>query len=159
MVRELAVKPCAKTDGTSKMSKSDENDFSRINVMDPPNLIREKIKKCKTDAFPSIEWDNPERPEASNLLNIYAAVQPNRSRNDIIEEVKNMNWGEFKPILAEAIVNHLEPIQMKYNEVRNNEEYLMEVLKDGTSAANEVASKTLNAARVAMGFTTSADMS
>lgn len=140
------------TDGTSKMSKSDPNDSSRINVLDPPKVIREKIKRCKTDAITGIEWGNKDRPEANNLLNIYYAVQPKRSKDDIIEEVKDMTWGEFKPKLADAIVAHLEPIQKKYEQVRKDEEYLAAVLQDGAEAANEIASKTLFATRVAMGF-------
>ena len=140
------------TDGTSKMSKSDPADGSRINVLDPPKVIRDKIKRCKTDALPGVEWDNPERPESTNLLNIYAAVQPGRSREDILEEVKDMKWGEFKPLLAEAVVAHLEPIQKRYAEVRADEEYLRKVLKDGADAADEIASRTLKGAKVAMGF-------
>jgi len=140
------------TDGTSKMSKSDPADGSRINVLDPPNVIRDKIKRCKTDALPGVEWDNPERPESTNLLNIYAAVQPGRTREDILEEVKDMKWGEFKPLLAEAIVAHLEPIQKRYAEVRADEGYLRRVLKEGADAADEIASKTLKGAKVAMGF-------
>lgn len=152
------------SDGTSKMSKSDANDGSRINVLDPPDVIRDKIKRCKTDAFEGIEWDNPERPEATNLLNIYAAVlqQPGggdggrgcRSKEDIMEDVKDMNWGTFKPILADAIVNHLEPIQKRYHEVRQDEEKLNQILKDGAASANEVAQRTLHATKVAMGFAT-----
>jgi tryptophanyl-tRNA synthetase len=142
------------TDGTSKMSKSDPNDASRINVLDPPDVIRDKIKRCKTDAMVGIEWDNPQRPEATNLLNIYAAVQPNRSRDDIETEVKVMSWGQFKPVLAEAIVNHLEPIQQRYKVVREKDEYLQGVLREGAKAANEVASRTLHGTRVAMGFAT-----
>jgi tryptophanyl-tRNA synthetase len=142
------------TDGTNKMSKSDANDNSRINVLDPPNLIREKIKKCKTDAFDGIEWGNPERPEATNLLNIYAAVQPGRTREDILDEVKSLNWGSFKPKLADAIVNHLEPIQARYYDVRKDNEKLNQILKEGADAANEIASKTLFATKVAMGFVT-----
>jgi tryptophanyl-tRNA synthetase len=140
------------TDGTSKMSKSDENDASRINVLDPPNVIRDKIKKCKTDAFKGIEWDNPERPEATNLLNIYSAVQPGRPKEDIMEEVKDLTWGEFKPKLADAVVAHLEPIQTRYAEVRADDEYLMNVLRQGADAANEIADRTLYNTRVAMGF-------
>lgn len=142
------------TDGKSKMSKSDKNDASRINVLDPPDVIRDKIKKCKTDAFKGLEWDNPERPEATNLLTIFQAVQPGRSREDILSEVGDMSWGEFKPVLAEAIVAHLEPIQKRYKEVREDEGYLRQVLKDGADAADEIASKTLYNARIAMGFVT-----
>ena len=139
-------------DGTSKMSKSDPVDGSRINVLDSPDVIREKIKRCKTDSFKGIEWDNPERPEATNLLNIYAAVQPGRSREDILEEVKDLTWGQFKPLLADAVVAHLEPIQKRYAEVRADEEYLREVLREGAAAADAIAQKTLKAAKVAMGF-------
>eukprot|EP00544_Gedaniella_sp_CCMP2646_P004412 CAMPEP_0202493474 /NCGR_PEP_ID=MMETSP1361-20130828/9799_1 /ASSEMBLY_ACC=CAM_ASM_000849 /TAXON_ID=210615 /ORGANISM="Staurosira complex sp., Strain CCMP2646" /LENGTH=416 /DNA_ID=CAMNT_0049123801 /DNA_START=71 /DNA_END=1321 /DNA_ORIENTATION=+ len=152
MILKEGARIMSLTDGTNKMSKSDANDASRINVLDPPELIREKIKKCKTDAFQGIEWDNPERPEATNLLNIYAAVQPERTRQDISEEVQGLSWGEFKPLLADAIVAHLEPIQTRYAEVRADDEYLVSVLKDGANAANDIASRTLRATRVAMGF-------
>lgn len=140
------------TDGTSKMSKSDPNDSSRINILDTPDTIRKKIKTCKTDSVKGLEWDNPERPEASNLLNIYLAVQPGRTREDILEEVGEMSWGEFKPVLADAIVAHLEPIQKKYHQVRQEEGFLEQVLEEGAVAAREVADRTLNGARVAMGF-------
>lgn len=140
------------TDGTNKMSKSDSADGSRINVLDPPKVIRDKIKRCKTDSLPGIEWDNPDRPEATNLLNIYAAVQPDRTREDILEEVDGMKWGDFKPVLADAVVAHLEPIQKRYAEVRADEEYLRSVLKEGADAADEIAQRTLTATKVAMGF-------
>jgi tryptophanyl-tRNA synthetase len=143
------------TDGTSKMSKSDPADASRINVLDDPKTIRDKIKRCKTDAFAGIEWDNPERPEATNLLNIFAAVQPNkRTKEDILEQVGDMSWGEFKPVLADAIIDHLKPIQDRYYEVRADPETLEKILKDGADAANEVASRTLFNTKVAMGFVT-----
>ncbi len=139
-------------DGTNKMSKSDQNEASRINVLDPPKVIHDKIKRCKTDSLPGIEWDNPDRPESTNLLNIYAAVQPDRTREDILEEVKDMKWGDFKPLLADAVVAHLEPIQKRYQEVRADEEYLQSVLQEGADAAEEIAQRTLKQAKVAMGF-------
>ena len=142
------------TDGTSKMSKSDPSDNSRINVLDPPKVIRDKIKRCKTDDFKGIEWDNPDRPEATNLLNIYSAVQPDRTKEDIMEEVKDLNWGDFKPLLADAVVAHLEPIQKRYEEVRSDEGELNKILKDGADSANAVAERTLYNTKVAMGFVT-----
>jgi tryptophanyl-tRNA synthetase len=140
------------TDGTSKMSKSDPNDMSRINLLDPPDLIREKIKRCKTDAYTGIEWNNPHRPEATNLLNIYAAVQPHRTRLQIEQEVSDMTWGMFKPKLATAIIDHLVPIQTKYDTIVAQDDYLEQVLADGAAAAQAMASSTLYAAKVAMGF-------
>lgn len=153
IVKQGGARVMSLTDGTSKMSKSDPNDGSRINILDPPELIRSKIKKCKTDAFVGLEFDNPERPEATNLLSIYQAVQPGRTREDILEEVGDMSWGQFKPTLADAVVAHLEPMQKRYAEVRADEDYLNGVLRDGADAADEIASKTLKSARAAMGFT------
>ena len=149
------------TDGTNKMSKSDSNDNSRINVLDDPKVIRDKIKRAKTDAFVGLEWDNPERPEATNLLNIYLAVQPREdgssagegmTKEQIADQVKDMTWGEFKPVLAEAVVKHLEPIQKEYHRIRGDEDYLNNVLKEGADAANIIAKEKLKAARFAMGF-------
>lgn len=140
------------TDGTSKMSKSDIVDNSRINVLDPPDMIQQKIKRCKTDEIVGIEWDNPDRPEATNLLNIYMAVS-GKSKESITEEVATMTWGQFKPVLANAIIDHLRPIQERYYEIRNdNDAYLLQVLQEGATAAANVASQTLQATRVAMGF-------
>ncbi len=157
IVKEGGARVMSLTDGKNKMSKSDANDNSRINVLDPPDVIRSKIKKCKTDEFIGLEWDNPERPEATNLLTLYSAVQPEpKTKDEILAEVGEMSWGEFKPVLADAIIAHLEPIQTRYKEIRDDEAYLRGVLKDGADAANEIAGKTLNAARVSMGFTSRA---
>lgn len=79
-------------DGSSKMSKSAENDNSRINLLDSPDIIMRKIKKCKTDQATGLEWDNPDRPECTNLLNIYQSVSPGRTKEDILNEVASMNW-------------------------------------------------------------------
>ena len=139
------------TDGASKMSKSAELDYSRINLLDPPDLIAKKFKKCKTDLFVGLEWDNPDRPECTNLLTIYQAVT-GKSREEILQEVGSMSWGTFKPILGEAVVAHLEPIQKRYAEIRADQSYLDKVLEDGQTAAEETAELTLKWAKDAMGF-------
>merc|ERR1719261_616152 len=100
-------------DGKAKMSKSAPIDGSRINLVDSPDLIASKIKKCKTDQLKGLEWDNPDRPEATNLLNIYQSVT-GMERDAILAEVGDLSWGGFKPRLADAVVAHLEPIQLKY---------------------------------------------
>ena len=139
-------------DGTSKMSKSAENDGSRINLLDPPAVIRKKIKKCKTDnGYDGIEWDNPDRPEATNLLTIYQAVT-GKGKEEIAAEVAEMRWGDFKPVLAEAVVAHLEPIQDRYHEIMADPAFLNDVLKAGAAEASAVADGTLAKARKAMGF-------
>ena len=139
------------TDGRAKMSKSAELDNSRINLNDDPATIARKIKKCKSDEFTGLEWDNPDRPEATNLLNIYQAVT-GMERDAILAEVGDLSWGGFKPRLADAVVAHLEPIQLKYAEVSADKAYLSGVLKRGAERADETATRTLDAAKAAMGF-------
>lgn len=138
-------------DGTSKMSKSADNDNSRINLLDTPDIIARKIKKCKTDQFAGLEWDNPERPECTNLLNIYKAVS-NKSKEVILSEVQDMTWGQFKPVLTDAVVEHITPIQTKYNKLMEDEAYLDQVLLQGSDAADTVAEQTLIWAKESMGF-------
>lgn len=138
-------------EGTNKMSKSAENDNSRINLLDPPDVIAKKIKRCKTDLYTGLEFDNLDRPECINLLNMYKSVT-GKSRDEISLEVAEMSWGTFKPILADAVINHVEPIQKIYNEVIKDESYLNKILADGQDAADAVAEVTLKRAKEAMGF-------
>lgn len=138
-------------DGTSKMSKSAESDLSRINLLDLPKEIENKIKKAKTDTFDGLEFDNPERPEARNLLTMYQCVT-GMSKEAVLQEVGDLRWGQFKPRLTEAMVSHLEPIQVRYKEVMDDPAYLDAILADGARAAAHEANSTLNNVRKAMGF-------
>lgn len=138
-------------DGTSKMSKSAESDLSRINLLDSPDVIMNKIKKAKTDAFDGLEIDNPERPEARNLLSIYQCVT-GMSQEAVIQEVGGMRWGDFKPVLTDALIEHLRPIQARYEEVIGDQAYLDAVLADGAESAAVEADATLENVRRAMGF-------
>jgi tryptophanyl-tRNA synthetase len=139
------------TDGTVKMSKSAPLDNSRINLSDPPDLIASKIKKCKTDQLNGLEWDNPDRPEAANLLNIYQSVT-GLEHEAILREVSDLSWGAFKPRLTDAVVAHLEPIQRAYKEIAADQHYLSQTLKQGAYRADEIATRTLDDAKSAMGI-------
>lgn len=139
------------TDGTSKMSKSDPADGSRINLLDTPDVIANKVKRCKTDAADGLEFGNPDRPESNNLLTIYE-LSTGKSREDVIAEVGDLRWGEFKPLLAEAIIEHLRPIQEKYHEVRSDDGALELILERGAEDAAEVANQTVDDIRDALGF-------
>mmetsp|Transcript_16402 Transcript_16402/g.45716 ORF Transcript_16402/g.45716 Transcript_16402/m.45716 type:complete len:424 (-) Transcript_16402:128-1399(-) len=138
-------------DGTSKMSKSDESDFSRICLLDSPDLIMQKIKRAKTDPFESFQFNNPERPECNNLLQIYQLVS-GMSQEAVLAEVSGKRWGDFKPMLADAVIAHLEPIQQRYLEVRAESGYLEDVLAKGAEEAERTANWTLDNCRDAMGF-------
>jgi tryptophanyl-tRNA synthetase len=139
------------TDGSSKMSKSDPNEGSRINLLDPPELITKKIKRAKTDPTMGLEFGNPERPEADNLLGLYAILS-GKGREAAAAECAGMGWGTFKPLLAEAAVEALRPVQQRYAELRADRATLEAVLQQGRERADTVASESLQRVRDALGF-------
>ncbi|MBU6250130.1 MAG: tryptophan--tRNA ligase, partial [Cyanobacteria bacterium REEB417] len=135
----------------SKMSKSDPNEGSRINLLDPPELISKKIKRAKTDPLMGLVFGDPERPEADNLLGLYAllaGLSPEQAAADCAQ----MGWGQFKPLLAEAAVAALCPLQQRYRELRADPAALLQVLEQGRRRATEVADATLARVRQALGF-------
>ena len=141
------------TDGSSKMSKSDPNEGSRITLLDPPELITKKIKRAKTDPTLGLEFGNPERPEADNLLGLYAILS-GRGRDAAARECAQMGWGQFKPLLAEATVEALRPVQERYRELRHDPAALQTVLRQGRERAAAVADATLGRVRKCLGFLT-----
>jgi len=144
-------------DASRKMSKSHPNDNSRINLTDSPDVIARKIKKCKTDSGIGLEFDNPDRPECTNLLSIYAAAT-GMNREQVEAECAHMNWGTFKPVLAEALVEHLRPIGEKYNQLLKDKSYVAGVLEDGYEKANRQAFRTLDRVKKDVGFLSVKDL-
>ena len=98
-----------------------------------------------------LEFDNPERPETDNLLGLYALLS-GKGRTVVSEECSEMGWGRFKPLLAEAAVSALEPIQSRYHELMNDRAELENVLNQGHERAEDVATATVDRLRKAMGF-------
>ena len=139
------------TDGRNKMSKSDPNDNSRVTLLDPPALITKKIKRAKTDPQMGLEFGNPDRPETDNLLGLYALLS-GKGRENAAAECAEMGWGSFKPLLAEATVSALKPIQSRYQELMDDRAELENVLKQGRDRAESVATATVDRVRNAMGF-------
>jgi len=139
------------TDGSSKMSKSDPNEGSRINLLDPPELISKKIKRAKTDPVMGLEFGNPERPEADNLLGLYALLA-GLSPEQAAAECAQMGWGQFKPLLADVAVEALRPLQQRYSELRSDPGALLAVLERGRQQAQQVASASLGRVRETLGF-------
>lgn len=128
-------------DGNKKMSKSDESDYSRINLIDDADYIVQKIKKAKTDSISEVYYDKENRPEISNLLSIYSAL------TDI--EIKNIHvegklTGLFKAELAEIIVDKIVPIGNKIKKLCNEEkDYITKTLETGAERAAAIASKNI----------------
>lgn len=139
------------TDGTRKMSKSDPSDYSRINLLDPPELIHKKIKKCKTDLERGLSFEALDRPECRNLLTLYMLMS-GKSKQSVVDECRDLGWGQFKPLLAEATIEHLRPIQTKYQAVISDKSYLESVLRDGKQRAAAIADRTLADVKAALGF-------
>ena len=139
------------SDGSKKMSKSDPNQNSRISLLDPPELIIKKIKKAKSDSLIGLEFNNQLRPEADNLLNLYSLLSGN-TRDNSLNECKEMNWGEFKLLLAETAVSAIEPIQKRYKDFMNDPAELHNILRKGRESAKEVAEQSLNRINKALGL-------
>ncbi|KAJ0914876.1 putative tryptophan--tRNA ligase [Helianthus annuus] len=113
--------------------------------------IANKIKRCKTDSFPGLEFDNPDRPECNNLLSIYQIIT-NKTKEEVAQECQSMNWGTFKPVLTDALIDHLQPIQARYEEIMSDTGYLDQILAEGASKAADIADVTVSNVYQAMGF-------
>lgn len=151
MIRQSGARVMSLTDGTKKMSKSDPSELSRLELLDPPDAIQRKIKKCKTDPIKGLTFDDPERPECHNLLTLYQILS-NQTKAAVAQECQDMGWGQFKPLLTETAIAALQPIQDQYHELMKNRDYLDSVLRDGSSKASVVANQTLKRVKDALGF-------
>ena len=134
----------------SKMSKSDNDPFGTISLLDSEEQIREKIKKAVTDSNSSISKDNGGEG-ISNLLSIYAAFK-NFSLNQVYNELDGKSYGEFKTLLADLVVARLLEIQKKYQAIRSDETKLREILGEGRDFAIEKSSQTLQTVKEKVGL-------
>jgi tryptophanyl-tRNA synthetase len=151
LIRKEGARVMSLTDGTKKMSKSDPSELSRINLLDPPDQIQQKIKRCKTDPIRGLVFDDPERPECNNLLTLYMLLS-GKTKQEVAAECQDMGWGQFKPLLTETAIAALKPIQDKYNEVMADKGYLESVLRDGKQKAAAIANDTLSKVKTALGY-------
>ncbi len=140
-------------DGTKKMSKSDPSDLSRINLTDDGDAINKKIRKAKTDpdALPSEAEGLKGRPEAENLVVLYAALseQPVAA---VLSTFGGRNFSEFKPALADLAVEKLAPIAGEMRRIAEDESYVDSVLREGGERAGAIAERTLTDVRAILGM-------
>ncbi len=151
LIRPEGARVMSLADGTKKMSKSDPSELSRILLIDPPETIATKIKKCKTDPTRGLEFDQPDRPECHNLLTLYMLLS-GQSKEAVANECREMGWGQFKPLLTETTIAALEPIQTKYHAIMADQTYLESVLRQGREKAEAVANVTLTKVKDALGY-------
>jgi tryptophanyl-tRNA synthetase len=140
-------------DGSAKMSKSDPSDMSRINLTDSDDLISQKFRKARTDPEPLPgAMDGLEaRPEARNLVTIYAALA-DREPASVLAEFAGQGFGQFKPALADLAVAVLGPIRARLQDLRSHPEEIDRHLAQGAARAAALAAPTLNGAYSALGL-------
>ena len=140
-------------DGTKKMSKTEESDYSRINLKDTADEIRKKIKKAKSDSVPipgeikSLE----NKPEALNLLTIYSELTKN-SLEKVVSEMEGKDYSFLKTKLAEALISEITPVGKEIQKLLKDKLYLKNVLKKGTEKANIIAEENLKNIREKVGL-------
>lgn len=138
-------------DGTKKMSKSDPSDFSRINLTDDADTIAAKFKKAKSDMTQGISFDEQNRPEAANLLQIYAALS-NQTMETTVEQFSASNFSQFKSALADVAVSTLAPITARYRDLIADMKEVDAVLQKSAERATAMTITTMNEVKELMGF-------
>ena len=145
VIEGAATRVMSLRDGAKKMSKSDPSDMSRINMTDDADTIAKKIRKAKTDpdALPSDVDGLEGRPEARNLVNIFAALS-DQTVEQVLAEVGGKQFGEFKPMLAELAVDKLSPISTEMARLMGDQAEIDRILDRGAERAREIAAPILS---------------
>jgi tryptophanyl-tRNA synthetase len=140
-------------DGAKKMSKSDASDYSRINLSDDADAIAQKIRKAKTDPepLPSEEKGLEARPEADNLVGIFAALS-GKPKADVLREFGGAQFSGFKSNLVDLAVAKLSPITTEMKRLSQDHAYVDSVLIDGGERANVIAEQTIKDVKDIVGF-------
>jgi len=140
-------------DGSKKMSKSDPSDYSRIMLTDTAENITQKIKKAKTDPepLPQDKTGLEKRPEAENLISIFASLQ-DTSIESVIKDYAGKEFSAFKKDLADLSVSKLEPITSEMNKLMNDVSYIDSILNQGKENAKAVAEPVLQKTKEIIGF-------
>ncbi len=138
-------------DPTKKMSKSDANPNNYLALLDPPDVLRRKIKRAVTDSGREVVYDPENKPGLANLLNIYAALS-REELSQVVEKFQGRGYADLKRELADLVVAVLEPFQARYREIRSEKKYLEEILQRGAAEAQSLARRTLRKVYRKIGF-------
>ncbi|PTB88665.1 tryptophan--tRNA ligase [Pseudidiomarina aestuarii] len=152
-IPQVGARVMSLQDPTKKMSKSDDNENNYIGLLEDPKKITKKLKRAVTDSDEQarIYFDTEEKPGVSNLLSILSAAT-GTSIADLVPQYEDKMYGHLKTDTAAAVVAMLEPVQQRYQEYRNNLDYLQQVMGKGADAAAERAARTLRQVYDAVGF-------
>lgn len=152
-IPEFGARVMSLQDPTKKMSKSDENPNGYIMLLDEPKKIEKKLKRAVTDSDEQarIYFDTEEKAGVSNLLTLLS-VATGKSVEELVPAYEDKMYGHLKKDTAEAVVAMIEPIQARFNEIRQDQGELERIMKLGADKASERAAKTLAAVYKAVGF-------
>ena len=153
IIEGTATRIMSLRDGTKKMSKSEASDMSRINLTDNSDSIRKKIQKAKTDPFelPSAKEELVNRPEAENLLGIYATLA-NQSIEKTLEQFSGSDFKKLKDALSDILISELEPINKEIKKLLDEEAYIIQILRKGSERADNISRPILEKTREIVGF-------
>jgi tryptophanyl-tRNA synthetase len=153
LIGGVATRVMSLRDGSKKMSKSDPSDLSRINLTDDADAIAKKIKKAKTDPepLPSEIAGLKDRPEAENLVGIYAALA-DTTKEKVIAEFGGRQFSVFKPALADLAVEKLAPLASEMRRLMADPAHIDGVLRDGGERAGVLAEATMKTVRRIVGL-------
>jgi tryptophanyl-tRNA synthetase len=153
LIQGPATRVMSLRDGTKKMSKSDPSDQSRINMTDDADAIALKIRRAKTDPepLPSEEKGLQQRPEADNLVSIYAALA-GISKADVLKQHGGAQFSSFKSAMTDLLVGKLVPIGDEVKRLMQDPAYIDAVLADGAARAQAIAAETMKAVKDIVGF-------
>jgi tryptophanyl-tRNA synthetase len=153
LIQGAATRVMSLRDGSKKMSKSDPSDYSRINLSDDADTIAQKIRRAKTDpdALPSELAGLKGRPEADNLVGIYAALGQG-TKHEVLQQFGGSNFSTFKAALIELAVDKLGPIGKRMKELREDASYIDSVLTSGAERARVEARATMDAVKDIVGL-------
>lgn len=153
LIQGPATRVMSLRDGTKKMSKSDPSDNSRVNLTDSADTIAQKVRKAKTDPhpLPSEEAGLTGRPEAQNLVGIFAALNDN-SVAEVLRDFGGGNFSDFKKALIELAVTKIAPVSKEIQRLVQAEDFIDDVLRDGAVRAREIASANMKSVKEIVGF-------
>jgi len=148
---EVTTKILDLQDPSKKMSKSDANPNGKIELMDTPQGIQDKIKRAITDSVGQVGYDPDTRPGMSNLVTLFAATT-NSTPESIVQRFEGKGYGDFKKELAESIILFLEPIQKKIQLYLSDLAELDRIIDNGTAKARAVSSRKIDIVKDKIGF-------
>ena len=153
LIQGPATRVMSLRDGTKKMSKSDPSDYSRINLTDDADTIAQKVRKAKTDPdpLPHDEKGLENRPEADNLVGIFAALA-NKTKAEVLHDFGGAQFSTFKAALVDLAVARLGPIGTEMKRLMQDPAHLDGVLVDGANRARAIAAETMGAVKDIVGF-------